>query len=146
MKKVLLTLSLVALGAFAVSPAAAADDVTGLWKTADGDLAVRFAPCDDGLCGTLVWVSGGMELDVRNPDGSKRDRELAGLAILAGFEDKGDTWKGGEFYDPIAGTSFRNCKIELDDDGSLKLSGFKRGSRFRKSRMWVRATEEDLAR
>ena len=49
--------SVAALAAFIVEPAAAqSDDPSGVWLPQAGDARVRVSRCGDELCGTIVWL------------------------------------------------------------------------------------------
>ena len=36
-----------------------ADDVLGTWLRDNGNVRVRFEPCDDAICGNIVWLKPG---------------------------------------------------------------------------------------
>lgn len=168
----LATLALVALVAAApaapsavgvtAASAVTAEDVVGWWLTEDGKAAVDITTCQDGLCGRIAWLQepvldGASKVDANNPSRNLRQRELAGLLVLNGFDatpDKKGRFTGGEIYDPRNGKTYYRCTLTIDDKGRVKLSGYgdivRRGRttvRARSSRTveWTRASQEALA-
>lgn len=153
------TLALVTL--VAAAPTATADDVVGWWLTEDGKAAVEITTCEDGLCGRIAWLQepaldGASKVDAKNPSRNLRQRELAGLMVLTGFDGTPDNkgrFKGGQVYDPRNGKTYYRCTLTLDDKGRIKLSGFgdlvRNGrtvrARFSRTVEWTRASQEALA-
>ncbi|BBF69489.1 MULTISPECIES: DUF2147 domain-containing protein [Sphingomonadaceae] len=111
--------------AFAAMPAQAAQPVTGRWATVDGKAIVQIAPCGRHLCGKIEKIvkptPGRPQTDIKNPDAALRSKPLVGLALLTGFEDAGDQWKG-TIYDPESGKSYTS-KLTRNGDGTLKVQG-----------------------
>ncbi|MGW8203938.1 DUF2147 domain-containing protein [Sphingomonas bisphenolicum] len=111
--------------AFALMPAQAAQPVTGRWATVDGKAIVQIAPCGRHLCGKIEKIvkptPGRPQTDIKNPDAALRSKPLVGLALLTGFEDAGDQWKG-TIYDPESGKSYTS-KLTRNGDGTLKVQG-----------------------
>ena len=50
---------------------------------------------------------GADQRDVNNRDAAKRSRKLLGMAILTGFTEDEDSWRG-EIYDPNNGKTYRS--------------------------------------
>lgn len=99
-------------GTMTVSPARAAEPVTGRWVTAEKDAVVAINACGNAMCGTvdrfLVAPPQGLDQrDINNPDPKLRTRKLLGLAILSSFVADGDVWRG-RIYDPKSGKSYRS--------------------------------------
>jgi uncharacterized protein (DUF2147 family) len=107
------------------APAQAAKPVTGRWSTVDGKAIVQIAPCGRSLCGHIEKIvkptPGRPQTDIKNPDPKLRGKPLVGLALLTGFQDAGDLWKG-TIYDPESGKSY-NSKLTRNPDGTLKVQG-----------------------
>lgn len=86
--------------------AAAPAPITGRWKTDDGKGVVVMAACGAKICGRierlLVKQPAGGQLDERNPDKAKRNRQITGLQIYWDLVPHGDGWKG-EGYSPEDG-------------------------------------------
>lgn len=106
-------------------PAQAAQPITGRWATVDGKAIVQIAPCGKNLCGRIERIvkptPGRPQTDIKNPDPALRSKPLTGLALLSGFTDAGDVWKG-TIYDPESGKSY-NSKVSRNPDGMLKVQG-----------------------
>ncbi|CAM8646053.1 MULTISPECIES: DUF2147 domain-containing protein [Sphingobium] len=111
--------------AFAAMPAQAAQPVTGRWATVDGKAIVQIAPCGGDVCGRIEKIvkptPGRPHTDIKNPDPALRSKPLVGLALLSGFEDAGDHWKG-TIYDPESGKSYTS-KLTRNGNGTLKVQG-----------------------
>ncbi|MEK7342618.1 MAG: DUF2147 domain-containing protein [Pseudomonadota bacterium] len=105
--------------------AQAAQPVTGRWATVDGKAIVAIAPCGKQLCGRIERIvkptPGRAPTDIKNPDPALRSKPLVGLALLSGFEDAGDIWKG-TIYDPESGKSYAS-KVSRNPNGTLKVQG-----------------------
>jgi len=114
-----------ALAALLAVPAAAAEPIAGRWVTENGKAAVLIGSCGGGVtCGRIAAVlkptPGGATTDVNNPDPKLRDRPFRGLAILTGFRDAGDDWRG-RIYDPESGKTYKSV-VKREKDG-LKVQG-----------------------
>ena len=108
----LLILSLVAPFGLALTPAHAAEPVSGRWVTEEKDAVVAIAPCGKAICGTidrfLVAPPQGLDQrDVNNPEPRLRTRKLLGMPILTSFVADGNLWRG-RIYDPKSGKSYRS--------------------------------------
>ncbi len=124
------------LALYLVVPTAGASSVSGTplgrWYAEGGAAQVEIRPCDDQLCGRVVWLrspwdESGCELrDRYNPDTTLRDRSVLGLEILSGLAKSpgGDgVWRGGAIYDPASGRTY-SCHAELDGPDRLELRGY----------------------
>ncbi|KKB63260.1 hypothetical protein WM40_12150 [Robbsia andropogonis] len=80
------------LAALQSAVAATASDVTGLWRSADGQAIIEFKACPDApsaICGTLVWET----------TADKADTSCGvHIAKLKSFD--GEAWRDGWVYDP----------------------------------------------
>ena len=117
--------ALFALPLFAALPAKAAQPIIGRWATVDGKAIVQIAPCGKTLCGRIEKIvkptPGRPQTDIKNPDPALRSKPLAGLALLTGFADAGELWKGS-IYDPESGKTY-NSKVSRNGNGTLKVQG-----------------------
>lgn len=106
-------------------PVRAAQPVAGRWATVEGKAIVQIAPCGKSLCGRIERIvkpiPGHPHTDSNNPDPGLRSRPLVGLALLTGFSDGGDLWKG-TIYDPQSGKSYTS-KVSRNANGTLKVQG-----------------------
>jgi uncharacterized protein (DUF2147 family) len=115
-----------ALAAIAVPAAVhAATPISGRYLTEDGAAMVEVGPCGQQLCGRIARVlkakPGSPVTDVNNKDAALRTRPIVGMAVLSGFVDKGDDWRG-KIYDPRNGKSYKSI-VTRNADGSLKVQG-----------------------
>jgi uncharacterized protein (DUF2147 family) len=114
----------VLLGALATP--ALAGDVGGVWMRSDGAAKVRFSPCGEGYCGSIVWL--------RDPGKSPAH---VGEQVFFGMGQSGpNTWTG----------SAHNPEDGRDYDGAMTLSGNRLvtkgcalGGMICKSTAWVRS-------
>lgn len=116
----------IALAAIALpAPALAATPIAGRYLTEDGAALVEVSPCGQQLCGKIARVlkakPGSPATDVNNKDAALRTRPIVGMAVLSGFVDKGDDWRG-KIYDPRNGKSYKSI-VTRNADGSLKVQG-----------------------
>lgn len=106
-------------------PAQAAQPITGRWSTDEGKAIVQIAPCGREVCGRIEKIvkptPGRPQTDIKNPDAALRSKPLVGTAILSGFREDGDIWKG-KIYDPESGKTY-NSKVSRNGDGTLKVQG-----------------------
>jgi len=85
----------------------------GVWLL-EGKAAVHIFDCEGLLCGRIVWMKvprnpeGQLNRDKRNPNLAVRARELCGQTIIWGVRPDGPgRWKGGWFYNPDDGGTYR---------------------------------------
>ena len=77
----------------------------GVWAEEDGGAYIEIAPCQDKLCGHIVWLknptdqNGQPQLDLNNPNPALRTRPILGLLIIAGLQPNDDnTYLEGQVY------------------------------------------------
>ena len=104
---------------------ASAGGVTGTWLHQDGGSKVRFAPCGQALCGTIVWLK-----EANGP--AKVGEKVFYDMVPAG----GDNWTGKAF-EPSSGKEYTG-KMTLAGD-SLTTAGCVLGGLICKSIVWSRA-------
>ncbi|WP_369026273.1 DUF2147 domain-containing protein [Qipengyuania sp. RANM35] len=118
---------LLALAALLVAqPLLAAEPVSGRWVTAEKDAVISIGPCGKQVCGTIAKFlvpppQGLDQRDVNNRDAAKRSRKLLGMAILTGFSEDGDQWRG-QIYDPKSGKTYRSI-IKRKGANVLEVKG-----------------------
>lgn len=82
---------------FAFTPA-------GYWQIEDEKTTIEFKPCDEKLCGYLVFIGEGSHVkDEKNPVPEKRTRPLCNLAFITGLKLDAERYSGGALYDPESG-------------------------------------------
>ena len=88
---------------------AQADQILGIWLTAEGNSQVEITKAPNGqFVGRIVWMEepldeqGRPKVDKDNPNASLRTRPLQNLMILQGFTFNANRreWSGGTIYDP----------------------------------------------
>ncbi|HTT99458.1 MAG TPA: DUF2147 domain-containing protein [Rhizomicrobium sp.] len=125
----------------ATTPATAAASVFGLWATAKNNGRVRIEPCGEALCGRVVdgnqLHANAQQMDVKNPDPSKRTRHVKGLMILTGYTGGPERWEGGNVYDPQTGDQSSDSTLTLVSPDTLKVRGC--NIVFCRSEIWTRA-------
>jgi len=103
-----------------------APNIYGAWATHEGG-EVSFYDCGEFLCGDITKLrppdAQTPTEDIHNPDPSLRSRPLIGLRMFSELEaDSGGEWSGGKLYNTMEGKEYKS-KLELQDDGTLKMSG-----------------------
>ncbi len=84
------------------STQASADPISpeGFWYTKGNESIIKFQPCKQSFCGTVVWLkdpldaNGAPFTDLKNPDTTKRTKPMIGLEIFNGLSPVDDHWKG----------------------------------------------------
>ena len=106
-------LAVALLSCQAPGAAIAAGMPEGVWLV-EPDSALQIFDCSGLLCGKIVWLrnvrdpSGDTQRDKENPDPALRQRLLCGLTVLWALRPSGDDeWKGGWFYNPDTGKTYR---------------------------------------
>ena len=119
-------LALATLAAVAITaPAFAAQPIAGRWTTQDRDAVIEIAPCGQALCGRIVRFlvappGGADQRDTNNRDPKLRARKLMGMAVLSGFKEDGEVWRG-QIYDPKSGRTYRS--VVQRQGGTLEVKG-----------------------
>lgn len=105
---------------------AKAGEPYGSWSM--GKVTIEVIDCGGGLCGTIVGlkepiskIDGKPKVDRENPDVSKRQRPLIGLAVLIGMKPAGEGKWQGSIYNPDDGNTY-SASIKLDGD-KMKVKG-----------------------
>jgi uncharacterized protein (DUF2147 family) len=112
--------------ASSASPVLAAEPVMGKWVTASKDSVVEIGTCGGTVCGKVLRVlrnmpNGKPPVDLNNPNPALRSRAVAGIMILTGFVESGNSWKG-KIYDPRSGKTYTSY-LTRNADGTLKVQG-----------------------
>lgn len=106
------------LGAMTMAQAGSLD---GTWRSESGKTKIKLAPCGGKYCGTIVWVQGPETKDVKNPDESKRGRDLVGLQMVYDMAVDGDGYKGSLYNYDDGGTY--SGRMTPDGNDKLLLKG-----------------------
>jgi len=142
------SISILAGAALADEPSA-----VGYWVTPEGGSVVQIAPCDSGLCGSIVGLRlsrkpTDVPFDQHNPDAAKRNQPLCGLTMAGSLKPvKGSTtkWEDGWVYDPDSGSTYK-AEMKLDGPDKLDLRGYLGISLFGRTMSWTRETGENKNR
>ena len=95
------------LSGFSTAPALAQlrEAALGVWVEEDGEAWIEIAPCEDTLCGRIVWLkepldeTGQPHTDKHNPDPALKSRPILGLMIMAGLKPvPGKAYLEGQVY------------------------------------------------
>jgi uncharacterized protein (DUF2147 family) len=146
MKKILLTLTILLAGIFAL-PAFAqdADALVGVWEPSHGKARVKIEKIADKYYGKIVWLkepndpeTGAAKLDKNNPDASVRNAPLRGYRMLKDFTYAGNgEWVDGTIYDPENGNTYSSV-IKMKDDNTLDIRGYIGVKTFGRTDVWKR--------
>lgn len=117
------------LAAVSAPPALAQlrEKALGVWAEEDGEAHIEIAPCQDKLCGHIVWLknpidhNGQPQMDLNNPNPALRTRPILGLLIMAGLQPNDDNAylegqvynsEDGKIYDVYLTPAGDNMKVE----------------------------------
>ena len=115
---------LLALPASAQSPTP-----VGVWMHPNERIKVEIAPCDDVLCGKIVWLSrpddseGLPRVDSLNADPALRTRFLWALTVLHDLRAASKRTWDGKIYNPDDGRDY-SAILSIQDDGSLRMRAY----------------------
>jgi uncharacterized protein (DUF2147 family) len=103
-----------------------APGVVGLWKTARDEGLIRIEACGGAICGRIADAAptggGPVQMDVKNPDPTLRDRPIEGLVIMKLKPTGPGRWGEGYVYNPDDGRSYK-ASASLAPDGRLRVKG-----------------------
>jgi uncharacterized protein (DUF2147 family) len=118
--------------------------VLGFWLSSKKKVVVEIYPCEQNLCGKIVWLakpyrkSGEFKIDKKNPDPALRARGWCGIEVITGLKPKRDDfWRNGRFYYPKKGKTY-DVDIKLKDDDGLELRAYLGIRLLGKSEIWTR--------
>ncbi len=111
------------------APAARADDVSGIWLTAAGDAKIRISPCDDRLCGVIVWLkksidptTGKPQIDDKNADRALAHRPIIGINIFSTMRSVARNKWSGRIYNADDGKIY-SSDLHLASATKLEVRG-----------------------
>jgi uncharacterized protein (DUF2147 family) len=122
------------------TPLSAAAPIEGRWVTAEKDAVITIGDCGRKICGRISKFlvpppQGADQRDVNNRNPDLRSRKLLGMAILTGFTEEKDLWRG-EIYDPKSGKTYRSV-IRRVSPSTLEVKGCI--GPFCQTQVWKRA-------
>lgn len=130
-----LKLAAAALAAALVSAPALAQSPVGTFASQSGDTRVRFAPCGEQICGTIVSVRG-QTRDEKNENASLRNRNLVGIRMITMRPAGANAWQG-TLYNFQDGRTY-NGRMSMPSANSMSLSGCVLGGLICRSQTWTR--------
>ncbi len=120
-----------------------ADDILGVWLTADEDGHVEIFEENGKFFGKIIWAEDmyeddGVTLskDNNNPDSELRERTIKNLVIIEDFVFENGEWRNGNIYDPNNGRTY-SARMRLRD-GKLHLRGYIGFSMIGRTEVWTR--------
>ncbi len=136
---------LILAGLLAATPVSTQSSTpVGVWQHANGRIEVQIAPCNNRLCGRLVWLKrpndaqGRPRIDFKNPDPALRWRPLLGLTVLHGLRRIGERmWGDGEIYNPDDGMNYK-ALISVETDGTLHVHAYVLFPLLGQTQIWTR--------
>ncbi len=113
------------------------DPIVGKWENPSGEGRIEIFKKGDKFFGTLYWIKDTNKKDVKNPDKKLQDRKIQGLQILTNFVKDGNTYSGGEIYDPKSGKTY-SCKMTIKEKDKLDIRGYLGISLLGRTETWGR--------
>lgn len=116
----------------------------GIWLHSNKRIQVRIAPCEQHLCGKIVWLenpddeSGGPIADSENLDLDQRDRPIMGMTVLWGLvRSSPDVWIDGTIYNPDDGKIY-NARLTMAGPDTLNVRVYIFLPLFGETQVWTR--------
>jgi len=117
------------------------DMILGTWINSAGDGIIEITLSQNEFTGIIINSADDKRedrKDINNPESKLRNRPLLGVTIISGLSYAQDNlWSGGTIYDPNNGKTY-NCKLSLNNDGSLNVRGYAGISLFGRTELWKR--------
>ena len=113
------------------------DPIIGKWQNPSGEGRIEIFKKGDKFFGKLYWIKDTNKKDAKNPDNKLQDRRIQGLEILTSFVKDGDSYTGGEIYDPKSGKTY-SCKMTLKGQDKLDIRGYIGFSLLGRTETWSR--------
>lgn len=123
-----------------LSASPASSSPLGLWVVPGGDAVISVEADELDYRLRLIALIDPAHTDVNNPDRVLRGRSLADAVIGDEFRLDDGVLKGGLIYDPDSGKTYK-CRIEVQGDGSLSVTGYIGIPKFGRSQRWRRFDE-----
>ena len=129
-----------------ISWAGISQSAIGTWKTIDDEDGtvkshVSIYEEDGKLYGKVLKLINPERTICAECKGDKKDKPIEGMQIMWDLKpDKSKKWKGGKIMDPKNGKEYK-CKIELEDEDTLKVRGFIGFSLIGRTQTWYRVAE-----
>ncbi|QXV65942.1 DUF2147 domain-containing protein [Mucilaginibacter achroorhodeus] len=109
------------------------DTILGVWQTADQKAQITITKKDSLYFGKLSNAT----LSIDKKVNLHLPTSLLGIYILQDFKFSGDNRWDGMIFDPKSKKTYK-CYLKIEDDGTMKVRGYKGISLFGKSQYWTR--------
>ncbi|MFD1771274.1 DUF2147 domain-containing protein [Sphingobacterium suaedae] len=113
------------------------DPVIGKWQNPSGEGKIEIYKKGDKYFGKLYWIKDANKKDEKNPEATLRGRKIQGLEILTNFVKDGQTYTGGQIYDPKSGKTY-SCKMTMKGRDKLDIRGYMGVSLLGRTETWKR--------
>lgn len=113
------------------------DPILGKWQNPSGEGKIEIYKKGNKYFGKLYWIKDANKKDAKNPDAKLRERKIQGLEILTNFSKDGDTYEGGQIYDPKSGKTY-SCKMTVKGKDKLDIRGYMGVSLLGRTETWKR--------
>lgn len=121
--------------ALSASQACAAQPIEGLWRNPIGSAIIQVAPCGTVLCGTVIWASARGRAEV-----AKNTSHVVGTTVLTNVKRAASNRWTGKLYIPDDNIHV-SARLELVNNGNLKLTGCGLIGLICRSQIWTRFDE-----
>lgn len=131
---------------FGFSLGSMAQSAVGTWKTIDDEEGIEKSHVsiyekNGKLYGKILKLINAEGTICTECKGDKKDKPIVGMEIIWDLKKGGEgKWKGGKIMDPKNGKEYK-CKIELEDNNTLKVRGFIGFSLLGRTQTWYRVEE-----
>lgn len=116
----------------------------GVWLHSNERIQVRIGPCEENLCGKIIWLKNpdgekdSPIADSENPDPDQRGRPVIGMTVLWGLVRNGaDLWTEGTIYNPDDGKTY-SARITMASPDRLSVQVYKFLPLFGETQVWTR--------
>lgn len=120
-----------------------AQDILGVWKTVDDEDNVEKSHIklyEEGgkLYGTVIKLLEGATTSHCNEcEGELKGAPIEGMTLLYGLVKDGKAYDDGSILDPASGKVY-SCKVELEDENTLRVRGYIGYSWLGRTQYWYR--------
>ena len=128
--------ALALLSPITASAQSSGEDLFGVWSNPSGSVHVRIAPCENQLCGTVVYAS-----DKAKADAAKAGTpELIGINLFRKFEPRDNgSWRGKVLVPDLKRTV--SGTLKMVDASALDVQGCVFGHIACKDQRWTRVSD-----
>lgn len=119
----------------------------GVWLHSNERIQVKIEPCEQHLCGKIVWLKnpddekGSPIADSENPSKAQHGQPVMGMTVLWGLVRSGPgLWTGGTIYNPDDGKTY-NARITMAEPDRLNVRVYVMLPLFGKTKVWTRVVD-----